>query len=161
MEICSICMEPLREDVENPDLQVYQTKCNHKFHKGCILNYCTIRNGKNLQFSGIPCPLCKTPLNCNLGGVDIFPEKKEIPVQKKTLVDKALDIIPEEEYDIINSPEDIVLPESFFGTENKEQTLQQIFDEITKRKGQQGGKRRRKSKTKRKRQKKRKTRQKS
>ena len=44
--ICSICIEPLKEDV-------ISLNCKHKYHKGCIKEWLTINNS---------CPLCRNEI---------------------------------------------------------------------------------------------------
>lgn len=45
-EDCSICLEPLNTNV-------IKTKCNHHFHRGCIVQSLTIKTN---------CPLCRTEI---------------------------------------------------------------------------------------------------
>lgn len=50
-EVCSICLSQLN-DIEN-NIPVYQTKCNHFYHKECIDSWI---HSHNLQ--SFKCPLC-------------------------------------------------------------------------------------------------------
>jgi hypothetical protein len=119
-EKCSICLGDLRD----PDMEVYETKCGHKFHKDCLLNYCTISNpDRDLNHVGISCPLCNTGLNCRFnGGVDIFPEilnndnantnnMETHIVQPPSNFDRALSLIPKGEYELIDTVDDINIPQ--------------------------------------------------
>jgi hypothetical protein len=114
-EECSICMEDLRD----PDMEVYETRCGHKFHRQCLLNYCNISNpDRDLNHVGISCPLCNTGLNCRFnGGVDIFPERlnnNAVTVHNEpppTNIVRALSVIPKGEYEIIDSVDDIDIPQ--------------------------------------------------
>lgn len=152
-ENCVICMEPLR----NPDEEVYETKCGHKFHKNCLMGYCNYSHGEEYAiYSSIKCPLCNTDLNCRFDkGDDIFPEKiSNVNTTNiiKTNVEKALDIIPEDEYEMIVSPDDILIDINLTPSEKNE-----VYKEIEKRKYlNKGGKKRRIRKTKRSKQSKRK-----
>jgi hypothetical protein len=118
-EQCSICLGDLRD----PDMEVYETKCGHKFHRDCLLNYCTISNSdRDLNHVGISCPLCNTGLNCRFnGGVDIFPEiinnndnannMETHIVQPPSNIVRALSVIPEDEYEFIDTVDDINIPQ--------------------------------------------------
>ena len=125
IENCVICHEPLEQDV-------YITKCGHKYHGECITNYCKSVNHKSdMNFSFIECPLCKTVLNCRLhGGDDIFPyeeiEKENIPPNTSSIVDQALQIIDADEYELIESPDDIYVPELNLTNNDKELVFQKI-----------------------------------
>jgi hypothetical protein len=137
-EQCRICLDNLRDGTE-----VYETKCHHKFHKGCLVDYCNNLHGEQyVNFSSINCPLCKTALNCRIdNGEDMFPEiiHKDNPV--KPIVAQALDIIDPGEYEIIDSVDDIVIDLNLTPEEKEE-----VFQEILKRKNMKGGRRRRTAK---------------
>jgi hypothetical protein len=151
--ICTICRDNLHNndnDNISDTLEVVQTKCGHKFHKDCLITYCKHENPmRDMNFSFIKCPLCNEILNCRMdGGDDIFPEPEEPEVVEEPDFDdniqKALDIIPEEEYDDIHTINDIFIPE--LNLTNEE--LKQILIEIQKRK-KTGGRRKRFTKRKR------------
>ncbi len=81
--------------------------------------------------------MCKTDLNCRIdNGEDMFPEiiHKKIPI--KPIVVRALDIIDVDEYDFINSANDIVIDLKLTPEEKEE-----VFQEILRRKNMNGGKR--------------------
>jgi hypothetical protein len=139
--MCAICRDNLRDT----DMEVYQTKCGHKFHKDCLINYCNyLNNNEDVNFSSMPCPMCKTPLNCRIvNGEDIFPEvvasNNIVENEVLTNVQKALNIIPEDEYDIITGPDDIRIDELSLSDEDKND----IFQEIERRKAVGGRRSRR------------------
>jgi hypothetical protein len=153
-EQCSICLEDLRD----PIMEVYETKCGHKFHKDCLFNYCVSSNqDKDLNNVGISCPLCNTGLNCRFnGGIDIFPEilNNDIANNMKahnaplpSNIVRALSLIPTEEYELIDTVDDINIPQLPNLTPQEKQL---ILDEILRRReageGEEIGGRKRKSK---------------
>jgi hypothetical protein len=136
--MCRICMDDLRNGTD-----VYETKCHHKFHKECLVDYChNLHDEKYANFSSIKCPLCRTVLNCRIdNGDDMFPEiiHEDIPV--KPIVVRALDIIDVDEYDLINNVDDISIDLNLTPEEKEE-----VFQEILRRKSLSGGKRRKHTK---------------
>jgi hypothetical protein len=134
-EKCSICLGDLRD----PDMEVYETKCHHKFHRDCLLNYCTISNpDRDLNHVGISCPLCNTGLNCRFnGGVDIFPEilntanannMESHIIQPPSNFVRALSLIPKDEYELIDTIDDINIPQlSNLTLEEKQLILNEIL----------------------------------
>lgn len=145
-EQCSICMEDLRD----PDMEVYETKCGHKFHRQCLLNYCAISNkDRDLNHVGISCPLCNTGLNCRFnGGLDIFPERlnnNAIAVHNApppSKVDRAINLIDEDEYELIDTIDDIIIPEiPDLTLEEKQLILNEIIRKKQESEKSKGGKR--------------------
>ena len=59
---CPICLRSIG------DVDCYVTKCGHKFHGSCMLNWCEIRRDSNKEEV---CPLCRGQLknNINFPGV--------------------------------------------------------------------------------------------
>jgi hypothetical protein len=150
-DICAIC----RESLEDPEQEIYETKCGHKFHKDCLISYCkNINKNEDVNFSFISCPLCNRQLNCRIeGGDDIFPEKIHSKENIDTniynvspidtigmpkIIQQALNIIPEEEYDMITTPDDIVL-DNLDLTSTDKQKIFQLIDKYNKQKKQEGG----------------------
>lgn len=47
---CSICFEELDENAKDNSKIVFETKCHHRFHKGCLSKHCESKS---------TCPLCR------------------------------------------------------------------------------------------------------
>ena len=148
-ETCMICLDDLYNGTD-----VSQTICEHKFHSECLIGYC---NSAKSPYSFrkkviIPCPLCKTELDCK-SKEDIFPavlediEDERVasePEMNRLNIQTALNRIDEEEYEYIHDIDDIIIPNLNLTKAEKEQVL----IEIEKRKKKGGRKTKRKTKRK-------------
>jgi hypothetical protein len=62
---CSICLQELVD----PNLEIYKTKCNHEFHFECLTNWL------KTKLEALPCPICRKELEEFAGKLRKPPEK--------------------------------------------------------------------------------------